>query len=634
VNYNEHRNRKDLKSGRGWIYFIVGCLVALFLGGAVRVALSPKRIQNEIAARLERAKVNVAIDGLQVSLNDGIWPRFGFVASRTSITPKATCESWSEIIVENLYLPLGWNEDKLAFRTLEAGEVQIRMRAQPCEQQAANVAPTVKGTAETSELTTLSDRWRNEVTNFKKYLNQVKIHKVKLLTVDGKEFAFQNVDLNASQWPVKLNLDWMLSGVGWIQVLLRGHEKLMEMEFNSAVKEGQAKGSARLDLEQGNLTSDLDIQHWPLQHLVDQARMWGAVIDFAPKSTWLTCHIGTQTSWTLLNQSLLNFDQCLINGSLGTVHVEDLKLRAGEISKVSPFRLIVEKLDVRHLLQSIGREGLSGVSTEFGWLTGAIDVNSWSDFSWKGKLNDAVLHFSNGGQRAYQKISSVALNMQLRDEKLNGLLYNFILDQGEIQGQIRIDLTKDARNGDLRVQLPSIDFSKDVQKIMIDGQFKRLSIEGQMRIENGSVVNWAGDINAERIESSFLTAQVIRMKSDFADQKLSARASVNQINVRSSQRLYDRFKETFVSTGAEGDIGFKSLSAKLVVDRSGLQWSQMFAHNATRAINGYGFWQFAGPVSGEIKLDSDVKRKVKWLVKGTSQDWQLVKAGVDGAIRD
>lgn len=631
MSYSEHRHRKDLKSGRGWIYFIVGCLVALFIGGAVRVALSPKRIQNEIAARLERAKVNVAIDGLQVSLNDGIWPRFGFVAGRIAITPKTHCESWSEITVENLYLPLSWNENKLAFRTLEADEVQIRMRAEPCRLE-ANVAPAVRGTAESSELTTLADRWRNEVTNFKKYLSQVKIHKVKLISADEKEFAFQNVDLNAVEWPVKLHMDWMLSGVGWIQILLRGHEKLMEMQFNSAVKEGQAKGFARMDLEQGNLTSDLDIQHWPLQHLVDQARMWGAVVDFAPKSTWLSCHIGTQTTWTSLNQATLNFDQCAVSGSLGTIQVEDLKMRVGEIARTSPFRLIVEKLDVRHLLQSIGREGLSGVSTEFGWLTGAIDVNSWSDFSWKGKLNDAVLHFSNGGQRAYQKISSVALNLQLRDEKLNGLLYNFVLDQGEIQGQVRIDLSKDARNGVLRVQLPSIDFNKDVQKIMIDGQFKHLSIEGQMHVENGAVKNWAGDIHADRIDSSFLTAQGIRMKSDFVDQKLSARASVNQVTARSSHRLYERFKQTFMSSGAEGDINFKSLSAKLVVDRNGLQWSQLFALNVSHTVKGYGFWQFAGPVSGEIKLDADAKRK--WLVKGTSQDWQLVKAGLDGSIRD
>ena len=124
MNYSKKRQQQDLKSGRGWIYFVLGLLLALFIGGAVRVALSPKRIQNEISSRLEKAKVNVAIEGLQVSLNNGMWPRLGFFSSRMVITPKTTCEPWSEITVENLYLPLGWHHETLAFRTLEADQLQ------------------------------------------------------------------------------------------------------------------------------------------------------------------------------------------------------------------------------------------------------------------------------------------------------------------------------------------------------------------------------------------------------------------------------------------------------------------------------------------------------------------------------
>lgn len=632
MSYNEHRNQKELKSGRGWIYFIVGCLVALFLGGAVRVALSPKRIQNEISARLEKAKVNVAVEGLRASLNNGLWPRFGFVAKRTSITPKETCGKWSEIVVENLYLPLGWNQNALAFRTLEADHVVVRMREEPCSAENDKAASSGERSGE-KDLVTLADRWVNEVTNFKKYLNRVRIHKVTVATRFGRELSFQNLDLNAAEWPVQFNFDWMLTGVGWIHANLLGRDRVMELQFNSSVKEGQAKGSAQLDLEQGNLASNLDIQHWPLQHLVEQAKHWGTDISFNPKSTWLTCRVSTQAAWNLMHKAPLNFDHCSISGALGTIRVEDLALTVGEFERFTPFKLVVENLDVKQLMQSLGREGLSGISSEYGSLSGFVDVKGPKDLIWKGRLSDAVLHFSNKGRRAYQKISSVNMDLQMRAERMKGLLYSFVLEQGEIQGQVRIDLNKNARDGTLFVQMPSVDFNKEVQKLMVDGSYKHLSINGQASVSGGAVQTWSGHVRAEKIDSSYLVAHGVNLTTDFLDQKFTARTSIQQLVIRPSHKLYDKFRYVFLPATSEGEMVFNVQNAKLNVDRNGLQWSQLYARSEARTIAGYGFWQFDGPVSGEVTMVSDTKSKLKWLVKGSSEEWKLVKAGVDGSIR-
>lgn len=636
MNHSQNRQLQDLKSGRGWIYFILGCLLALFLGGAIRVALSPKRIQNEISARLDKAKVNVAIEGLQVSLNDGIWPRLGFFSSRMTITPKVGCEAWEEIVVENLYLPLGWHHDALAFRTLEADQVRVRAREEPCPENILKPTSSedVKTLAASQDFTTLADRWRHEVANFQKYLNQVRIHKLTIATGNGRELAFQNLDLIAEAWPVRMSFDWMLSGVGWIQAQVQGQEDNLELKFNSAVKEGQAKGVAQFDLVQGQLQSELDIQHWPLQHLVDQARVWGAKTSFAPKSTWFTCRVKSVSAWAQIKSALLDFDNCSISGSLGTVQLEDLKFRADAIEKFSPFRVVVEKLDLRQLTQSLGHEGLSGVLTEFGWLSGNLDIKGLHDLSWKGQLNDAVLQFSSGGRRVYQKITTSALDLQLKDEKLTGLLQKFVLDRGQITGRIQIDLDQNIRNGFLLVQLPNVELNPEVQNTMIDGQFSGLSLQGRVAIEQGQIQSWVGDVSADKIQTRYLAAQGIKVKTNFIEQKLSGRGKVAQILVNPDHSIYSKLQAQWGESEPGHPMQFNIEDTQFTVDKTGLQWKQLFAKLKKQNISGYGFWQFDGPVSGEIMLASEHQKKLKWHLKGSSQDWLLVKAGIDGSIRD
>ncbi len=638
MNYSKKRQQQDLKSGRGWIYFVLGLLLALFIGGAVRVALSPKRIQNEISSRLEKAKVNVAIEGLQVSLNNGMWPRLGFFSSRMVITPKTTCEPWSEITVENLYLPLGWHHETLAFRTLEADQVQIRMREGPCAAEVAAPTETAKGAVTpTQETKTLADRWQHEVANFQKYLNRVRIHKMNILTHYGQELIFQNIDLKAETWPVQMHLDWMLSGVGWIQAILTSSEKQMELQFSSAVKEGQARGLMSLDLQAEKMNSELDIQHWPLQLLLEQARLLGKKSDFNPRSTWFSCRVKAASSWTELKKTILDFDDCSISGGLGMVRVEDLKVPMDAIEKFSPFRMVVEKLDVQHVLQSLGRTGLSGVLSEFGWLSGTLDIKNANELSWQGQLKDTVLFFSNEGQRAYQKISSVRLDAQLSGERLKAQLHDFQLDQGHIKGSLGLEMDRTARNGHVKVQLPLIELSPQVQKTMFNGLVLGLSMQGLGNIEEGSIRVWNGDLHAEKVEATYVNAQGIYLKTRFEEQKLFAQAKAKLLSVESQHSIYGKLDSAINPNREEiasVPLQFSLQDVSFNIDRTGLQWNRLTANFHTQGLSGFGFWQFDGPISGEIMMASGLKKKLKWSLRGSSQDWQLVRVGTDGSSRN
>lgn len=642
MNYNKQRQQQDLKSGRGWIYFVLGLLLALFLGGAVRVALSPKRIQNEISARLEKAKVNVAIEGLQVSLNDGIWPRLGFFSSRMVITPKSVCEAWAEITVENLYLPLGIHHEALAFRTLEADQVQIRMRTDPCTQEITNEtassASSNRGTVlATANDKNLADRWQHEVVNFQKYLNRVRIHKMNIVTHYGQELIFQNIDLIAEAWPVQMQMDWMLSGVGWIQAVLNCSENLIELNFSSAVKEGQARGLIRADLQEERLQSELDIQHWPLQLLLEQARLLGKKSDFNPKSTWFSCRVKALATLAELKKTVLDFDDCSISGGLGAVRVEDLKLPLNAPDQFSPFRMVVEKLDVQNVLQSLGRTELSGVLSEFGWLKGTLDIKNARDLKWQGQLNDTALFFSNNGQRAYQKISSVRLDVQVLQESLKAQLHDFVLDQGHIKGAANLEMDRAARHGTLKVQMPLLEFSPQVQKTMFDGLLFGLSVQGQGSIIDGSIQVWNGDVHVEKLEAIYMNAQRIRVKTRFENQKLFAQAEAKQIVMEPKHSLYGKVQRALSPRREEfmeDSLLFSVQEANFNVDRTGLQWNRLAAQYQQQAMTGFGFWQFDGPVRGEISMASRDNRKLKWTLKGTSKDWQLVKAGLNGSSRN
>src|SRR6185312_9227354 len=74
------RGRSNLEvSSTGFAWFVVGLVLATFLGGALRVALQSDRVHQRIVSELRERfpKQDIQIGATEVLLSRGVWPALG-----------------------------------------------------------------------------------------------------------------------------------------------------------------------------------------------------------------------------------------------------------------------------------------------------------------------------------------------------------------------------------------------------------------------------------------------------------------------------------------------------------------------------------------------------------------------------
>ena len=132
------RGKSDLEvSSQGFAWFVVGLVLATFIGGAVRTILSSdqvhKRIVSELKARFP--KHEFTLGKTEVLLSSGLWPGLGLRVQNLSFKQE-TCDKLSFTLeVPEAILPvdmLSLRKRKVRLGRVELSKGRIHLNYRPC----------------------------------------------------------------------------------------------------------------------------------------------------------------------------------------------------------------------------------------------------------------------------------------------------------------------------------------------------------------------------------------------------------------------------------------------------------------------------------------------------------------------
>ncbi len=91
----------------GWVWLMIGLLLALFFGGAVRALLSERQVRQWVEKKwqAENPPYFLSFESARVVLREGWRPKFGLEVKGISLLPHDPCGRGHKIQIQDLFLP-------------------------------------------------------------------------------------------------------------------------------------------------------------------------------------------------------------------------------------------------------------------------------------------------------------------------------------------------------------------------------------------------------------------------------------------------------------------------------------------------------------------------------------------------
>lgn len=111
VKSKSHRRRPKSNplsvTATGWAWLMIGVLLALFLGGAVRALLSERQVRQWIEKKWQQEDPPyfLKFQTARVELSEGWRPRFGLLVRGLELSPKDPCGRGHRLQISELFLP-------------------------------------------------------------------------------------------------------------------------------------------------------------------------------------------------------------------------------------------------------------------------------------------------------------------------------------------------------------------------------------------------------------------------------------------------------------------------------------------------------------------------------------------------
>lgn len=644
---------------------MVGLLLSLFIGGAVRVFFSPQQISGwlEQALRQRDAKVQVQFQSAEISLAKGWWPRVGIYVDGITLQAKDACANPAQVTIDRLYLPLSLSrliQKQVSFRRLIAENVEVSLLASACETAAqVTVAPSSsesvsQAQALSKEDTTgdglrwkrqmekfdqfVSQRWPYEMENARKWLDQIRIERLHVNLNPERSFELQKLKLqmNDGGEPIEFTSQIVLSDqLRWQQPLspirfrMELTPEMARFSSEATLKEGliQSKGHLLLASQQFELKSE--VKHIPASHVfevLNKMQVLKEPVD--PKLVWLSCLSRLSGRIEEWRESSLDIQNCSLIGDVGEVVAERIQLNPWSNGVGwKPFTIEVKDLALKKLIHSLGRIGPSGVLSDFGRIAGKLEVTSFEEMKFTGQIRNLEAMFSRYGQRGHQRIPSVQGELHLNEGRFTGLIDQIKLDQGEFKGVFSFNVAKDFREGLLQLKVDHLEVNPIVQKLLVGEELAPLGIYGQAKMEDGQIVRWRGDVGVSEVQGDKWSLAGVKLRGLFDQGRFSGRVQVSEAKVEPQHGYHEVIRPLYLGRGSGGDpVQLTRISGDVEFDRRSGKWRRFQARDKGNRVifASSGEWVFQGPVHGLVSVDFPELKLLEWDLSGNVKDPRLL----------
>lgn len=614
------RGQSNLEvSSKGFALFVVGLVLATFLGGALRTVLNSDQLHQRIVTELKNRfpKHEFEIGQTEVLLSRGIWPGLGLKVHNLTFK-QDVCGKLSFVLsIPMATLPLDilrLLRGRLRLNDVEIEGGGLHLDYRDCPPKGSPIGefatsakrPLPPAPPQHRSLTVPQLNWQEasrfmdglELKNFAITYEKNPTWKLVFNTAYlalADEISFQaQVDVEKS-----LPFGTLTHPVDFE---LHGDKNVMQWNFNADFKEGHVHVGGSLDMSNQAGLVKASFRQVPVRDLMSEAFQMGLVDhELKLKATWLSCSLKWEGRLENLTEMPVNLRDCRIEGGYGRAELDqaDLWMNGGDNFKV-PAHLKISQLQLLPVVEALNRQILPAVLSRLGTWTGALDFTSATAWQLNGNLENAEIVFSNQTLMGKQTIDKLHTQVKKAGVKIAAKIDDVVFHEGEFLGSVEFELSSDWRDGTFRTQIEKFLLSPSIQKLLVGGSIGPLKGQGQGALSAGELSQWNGTFSIPDIKGEGWAAETLQLHSNFQGGSVHLDGTAKSASVDSGWRLSSQLHSVWAK--GPDQAAWRDLNAKVEIQKNGGIVHSFSAFEVPEGIpwKGKGKWVRDGAFTGTL----------------------------------
>lgn len=387
-------------SQRKWMLFLFGVILSTFVGGGIRVLLSPEVVSKWVEGVVQRKqpKFNFKFETAKLSLADGWRPHLAVEITDLVVSAKDKCVTESVLQFDRVLVPIEFAalmKRKIQLGHVLADNIELDLRQSVCSAKNADELETLESF--------FRRRWNKEIVNTSKFITELSIQQIRVRQDSAAEPKFHvtnvNVEFLAAQslgkatfefWP---GLEWVGSQpFGATQTALHISSDGMKWSAKGNLKEGQIHMNGSWRVEKNNLTIGVKWTDVPVAPLAALLTRWQMINlrQFEPRNQWSTCELNAQGPVREWRSLLFRASRCRLSGDYGEVQIVDNEwpILKGEMF---PLKSNLKNIDLKKVSALFDPKAFKNFSN-FGTLNGTFSFSAQDHWRLQGALTGAEIY--------------------------------------------------------------------------------------------------------------------------------------------------------------------------------------------------------------------------------------------------
>lgn len=643
---------KYVENQAGWQILFFSLAFAGVAGLGFRLYFSPDQVKEWVQTALARQHVKYDLDfeRAELRLSRGAIPQLAIVLSKVSFAPHPECHPEPSLKVAELDVPFRFFQllaGKVSVGIISGEDIVVDLDGfkKTCDDHAPTIAhestsaPTGVENAASSgvQKKQLAKPWwtpeqlaslQNLVSGFEfsrvelqfeERKKKVILESFELATAPGDDTVRLNTNLRI---PPEVTYGEILPP---LTIEADAKATSAEVSITAALSEGNLEAIANLAPGAGgglDIEAKMSVADLPLSTTVPLLTKAGLVKDdFKPKFLWLDCTASIKGKFQgLLREQPLFFEGCSIDGNGGKIRVESAVRHPN--GSFDPFRVAFQNVDLRKMVETFGAKGPDGIATDFGRVTGALEVKSAQEAKFDGVFEGAQVRFSNRSVRALQGVARMHAQVDMNGERMTGSLDQVELEHGRFDGHLRFDVARDFKAGSVKIQVKELLLNPLVQKVLVAGRIGSMGGDGEASIADGRLASVKGAWKVESIDGREFRLSDADVRTEYGGGDFRVTLHAPKIELSRDSSLFVAGHPIFFGHRFNGEwipIG-KAVVRATVSESNGLQWERAEGTMEDGKIElvSVGALTRERALSGWVSVDYPSVKKLKWTLGGTS----------------
>jgi len=634
---NDEKNLIAEQPGR--IVLIAGVVLSLILGLSVRGLTAPSKVKAmvESAASKIHKDVHVEFDSAQLSLSNGLFPRFAVVIGKVKMESENECWMTPQLLVDEIRLPLSFwallrGENPIT--EVEAGTVEVNLRSPYKNCETGGAAEPAHETPQIKQFVTLKNPARSESPQTPTQVEAILIDQLRISAPplsEPLELAAFAIRLKSNsprviEMTAKTHLlkdqqvgDYLSHATLWGEYT-EFPKKSVQGRLSGNWREGSYQLKANYLMKEEEFTSEVDLKHIPLSQVAQIfKKMNWLKEDLNARQVWVSLNLQTTAKKADLKKSGMQIKDLRLEGDLGDLTLPEARIVSLQPLRYFPFTVDIQRLNLERLLTLLNRPHPSPALGQLGHFTGTAVFKDDDHIEISGTHKGLEFIFSNKGQREMQTLREIAGDMKLEKDRWTIAISRFTPDQGAFDGQMQLLADRDFKNLEIKAKAQELRMAPNVVKLMTTGgQIGAFSGDMDMKFQEGRLNSIKGILNSENINVEGVELAKAKMNFDYVKGEVVTQVQAQKLSMRVGSPAFQLLKDLVEPEWMSDDhLAMKNLSAQFRSDNlKALAWRNFQAQlEKGGRISSEGAWDEEGFLAGQIQAQTG-KSNHKWLVAG------------------